>query len=37
MTAQAKYKTEPMKLWNKVKEFKTKHFTDYFYYEIYIK
>ncbi len=29
MSAQAKYKTEPMKLWNKVKEFKNKHFTEY--------
>ena len=29
MSAQAKYKTEPMKLWKKAKEFKEKHFEEY--------
>lgn len=29
MSAQAKYKTEPMKLWKRVKEFKQNHFKEY--------
>ena len=29
MSSQAKYKTEPMKLWKKTKEFKANHFKEY--------